>query len=84
MTMLTLFCLPAVVALVLWIWQPPILWSRRLCLLTSAVLMAAALSLLQQTQSGHVIILPFGGWRPPYGIAFAADSISAPLSGSRG
>ena len=77
MTMLTLFCLPAVVALVLWIWQPPILWSRHLCLLTSAVLMAAAFSLLQQTQSGHVVILPFGGWRPPYGIAFAADSISA-------
>ena len=77
MTMIALFGLPAFVALVLWLWQPSILWSRRLCLLTSAILMAAALSLLQETSQGQVEVVPFGGWRPPYGIAFAADALSA-------
>ncbi|MEE3328654.1 MAG: proton-conducting transporter membrane subunit, partial [Myxococcota bacterium] len=77
MTMITLFCLPMVVALVLWLWQPSIIWSRRLCLLTSILLMAAAFSLFQQTSQGHVEVVTFGGWRPPYGIAFAADALSS-------
>ena len=77
MTMLFLFCLPIFVALILWLWQPPLVWSRRVCLLTSALLMGAALLLLQETRHGHIEVVTFGGWRPPYGIAFAADSLSA-------
>jgi multicomponent Na+:H+ antiporter subunit D len=77
MTLLLLFSLPVLVALILWLWHPPLAWSRRISLLTSAVLMIAAVVLLRDTAKGHVEVVAFGGWRPPYGIAFAADSLSA-------
>jgi multicomponent Na+:H+ antiporter subunit D len=77
MTLILLFSLPALIALILWLWQPPPTWSRRISLLTSAILMIAAVVLLRDTANGHVEVVTFGGWRPPYGIAFAADSLSA-------
>ena len=75
--LLLLFALPAAVGLALWLFHPSLRVSRGISLATSGVLFAAAIALLFETSHGHVEVLAFGGWRPPFGIAFAADGLSA-------
>ncbi|MFP6640382.1 MAG: proton-conducting transporter membrane subunit, partial [Myxococcota bacterium] len=75
--LLLLFALPAAVGLALWLFHPSLRVSRGISLATSGILFATAIALLFETSHGHVEVLAFGGWRPPFGIAFAADGLSA-------
>ena len=75
--LLILFALPAFAGLLLWLARPNVKTSRRIALLISGILIISAAWLVQQTSQGAVQVMAFGGWRPPYGIAFAADALSS-------
>ncbi len=77
MNMVWLFALPGLAAVALWLAQPSARASRAAALGVGGVILALALQLLHATSDGTVIVHAFGGWRPPYGIAFAADRLSA-------
>ncbi len=60
----------------LWLWPRA---QRAVSLLGLAATAAAAVLLLSEVLAGGVQVLEFGGWRPPFGIAFAADRLGASL-----
>lgn len=72
-----MFVLPAAVGLALWLFRPSLRVSRGISLATSAAVLASAVALVLETSQGAVEVVAFGGWRPPFGIAFAADGLSA-------
>jgi len=72
-----LFGLPGLVGLVLWLAQPSARVSRSVSLLAGVTILLVALWLVDATSDGAVLVHAFGGWRPPFGIAFAADRLSA-------
>ena len=75
---LSLFlAVPALAALALWLAQPSARGSRAVALVVAAGLALLALRLLVATSGGDVLVHAFGSWRPPFGIAFAADRLSA-------
>ena len=71
MSLVLLFAMPGLAALVLWLARPSARVSRRVSLMVGAVIGLAALWLVSETGSGSVLVHVFGGWRPPFGIAFA-------------
>ena len=77
MSLVILFAIPGLAALVFWIAQPSANASRRAALLVGAAILVFSLWLVGATSSGNVLVHAFGGWRPPFGIAFAVDRLSA-------
>jgi multicomponent Na+:H+ antiporter subunit D len=76
-SLVLLFALPGLVGLGLWLARPSARASRVVSLLAGGAMGVAALGLVQATSDGDVLVHAFGGWRPPFGIAFAADRLSA-------
>jgi len=72
-----LFAMPGLAALVLWLARPSARTSRRASLFVGVAILLGSLWLVGATSSGTVLVHVFGGWRPPFGIAFAADRLSA-------
>jgi multicomponent Na+:H+ antiporter subunit D len=72
-----LFAMPGLAALVLWLARPSARSSRRASLLVGVAILLGSLWLVGVTASGTVLVHVFGGWQPPFGIAFAADRLSA-------
>jgi len=72
-----LFVLPGLTALGLWLARPSPRVSRAISLAAAGLLAALALQLIAAAADGVVLVHAFGGWRPPFGIAFAADRLSA-------
>lgn len=52
-------------------------WTAALSLLSALALLAVALRLLQQAQTGAVQAYLLGNWQAPFGIALALDRLSA-------
>ncbi|MDJ0864678.1 MAG: proton-conducting transporter membrane subunit [Myxococcota bacterium] len=77
MTAVLLFALPGVAALLLWLVRPSAATSRSASLAVGGIVLVLGLQLAAATAEGTVLVHAFGGWRPPYGIAFAADRLSA-------
>ena len=77
LSLVYLFALPAVSALVLWLVGPSARASRNACLAISVGNLLLAFRLVSATSDGTVIVHAFGGWSAPFGIAFAADRLSA-------
>jgi multicomponent Na+:H+ antiporter subunit D len=77
MSLVLLFTLPGLAGLGLWLTGPSARASRALSLGFGAVILMLALRLVDDTAEGRVLVHAFGGWRPPFGIAFAADRLSA-------
>ena len=77
MSLVLLLVLPGLAGLVLWLARPSARASRGASLLVGAAILLLALELVAATSGGAVIVHAFGGWRPPFGIAFAADRLSA-------
>jgi len=72
-----LLLLPAIAAMLLWLWRPD---ARRSCQVTlgvSLILLGIAVSLLLRCAGGELELHAFGNWRPPYGIVFAVDRMGA-------
>jgi multicomponent Na+:H+ antiporter subunit D len=76
-TLALLFALPGLAGLALWIARPSARASRSAALLVGAAILLLALRLVDAASGGAVSVHAFGGWRPPFGIAFAADRLSA-------
>jgi len=76
-SLVLLFALPGVAGIALWLVRPSAQASRRASLLVAVAILLFALWLLDATSGGAVLVHAFGGWRPPFGIAFAADRLSA-------
>jgi multicomponent Na+:H+ antiporter subunit D len=72
-----LFALPALAGLCLWLLRPSARTSRGVCLVVALATGVLALRLVDATANGTVLVHAFGGWRPPFGIALAADRLSA-------
>ena len=77
MSLVLLFALPGLAALALWLVTPSADVSRRVSIGLGAGLVVFSLGLVQETAAGAVPVHAFGGWRPPFGIAFAVDRLSA-------
>ncbi len=77
MSLVLLFALPGLAAIALWFLRPSARASRRASLLVGVAILLFALWLVDATSGGAVLVHAFGGWRPPFGIAFAADRLSA-------
>jgi len=76
-TLAAAFLLPGVAAIVLWLWRPPAPVSRRATIAVAALLVLLALRLLVLAGQGEIAVHGFGSWRPPYGVVFAVDRLSA-------
>jgi len=76
-SLVILFALPGLVGLMLWLTRPSARTSRRVSLTVGVALLLLALWLVNATGGGAVLAHAFGGWRAPFGIAFAADRLSA-------
>jgi len=76
-SLILLFILPGFMALALWFNQPSARVSRAASLSAVAVLAVLALQLVAAAADGDRIVHSFGGWRAPFGIAFAVDRLSA-------
>ena len=77
MTLAAAFLLPGVGAMVLWLWRPAAPVSRRATIALAALLLLLALRLLVLAGQGEIAVHGFGSWRPPYGVVFAVDRLSA-------
>ena len=77
MILVLLFALPGLVGLMLWLVRPSARASLSASLLAGVAIVFLALWLVDATSDGAVLVHAFGGWRPPFGIAFAADRLSA-------
>ncbi len=77
MSLVLLFALPGVAGIALWLVRPSARASRRASLLVGVAILLFALWLVDATSGGAVLVHAFGGWRPPFGISFAADRLSA-------
>ena len=77
MSLVLLFALPGVVSLALWFARPSARASRSASLLVGVAILLSCIWLVDATSGGAVLVHAFGGWRPPFGIAFAADRLSA-------
>jgi len=75
--LVVLFALPGLVGLALWLVRPSARASLSASLLAGVAILLLALWLVDSTSDGAVLVHAFGGWRPPFGIAFAADRLSA-------
>ena len=64
----------AAVSLLLW---RHTVWQRRLCILSSAALLAAGLALLDAVRRGGILAVQMGNWPAPFGISFVADLFAA-------
>jgi multicomponent Na+:H+ antiporter subunit D len=76
-SLVVLFSLPGLMALGLWLAQPSARVSRAISLAAAGALAAIAVHVIATAADGEVLVHVFGGWRPPFGIAFAADRLSA-------
>jgi len=76
-SLVILFALPGLVGIALWLARPSARASRFASLLAGVAILVLALRLVDATSGGIVLAHAFGGWRPPFGIAFAADRLSA-------
>jgi multicomponent Na+:H+ antiporter subunit D len=72
-----LFALPGLAGLALWLVRPSARASLSASLLAGVAILLLALWLVDSTSDGAVLVHAFGGWQPPFGIAFAADRLSA-------
>ena len=77
MTLAVAFLLPGAVAMVLWLTRLPAAVSRRVAIGVSTLLLLLALRLVLQAGEGEVAVHGFGSWRPPFGVVFAVDRLSA-------
>lgn len=77
MSLVILFALPGLVGLVLWLARPSARTSRSASLVLAVGILFFALWLVDATAGGAVLVHAFGGWPPPFGVAFAADRLSA-------
>ena len=77
MSLVFLFTLPGLAGLALWLARPSARASRRASLVVGTAILILAIQLVDATSGGAVLVHAFGGWRPPFGIAFAADRLSA-------
>jgi len=77
MSVVVLFALPGFAGLVLWLARPAARTSRGVSLGVGVVVLLLAVEFARATAGGAVLVHAFGGWRPPYGIAFAVDRLSA-------
>ena len=75
----TLFSLPIVAALVLWLVGRSASTARGVSISVGAVLVAVSGWQVAQAASGEVFVHAFGGWAPPFGIVFVVDRLSAVL-----
>jgi multicomponent Na+:H+ antiporter subunit D len=72
-----LFALPGLAGFALWLARPSARASRAASLLVASGILLLALHVLVATSDGAIVVHVFGDWRPPYGVAFAADRLSA-------
>ena len=77
MSLVLLFALPGLAGLVLWLLRPSAHASRSASLVVAVAILCFALWLVHATSGGALVVHAFGGWRPPFGVAFAADRLSA-------
>ena len=68
--------LPILAAIVLVFLRPYIKTQRIISLTVMLINIGISLYLLQQIQDNGILQLDFGGWKPPFGILFVADSFS--------
>ncbi len=73
----TVFAVPLVVAMVLWIARPAAKTARFVALGTASVLLTAAAWQMVHAAGGEVFVHAFGGWAPPFGIVYVVDRLSA-------
>jgi multicomponent Na+:H+ antiporter subunit D len=76
-SLVVLLALPGLAALLLWLVRPSAGTSRMVSLVVAFVMLFQALWLVDATATGTLVVHSFGGWRPPFGVAFAADRLSA-------
>ncbi|MCU0690626.1 MAG: hypothetical protein MUF54_04430 [Polyangiaceae bacterium] len=75
----TLFALPIVGALGLWLARRTASTARWLSVTVGAVLVAVSGWQVANAASGDVFVHAFGGWSAPFGIVFVVDRLSAVL-----
>ncbi|GIO24970.1 Na+/H+ antiporter subunit D [Oceanobacillus sp. J11TS1] len=68
--------LPVLIGIILFFLRPYIKAQRVLSLLTLLANIGISVYVLQQIQQNGIMRLDFGGWEPPFGILFVADSFS--------
>jgi multicomponent Na+:H+ antiporter subunit D len=76
-SLVLLFALPGLAGLILWLLRPSARVSRGASLVVAGTILLFALWLVHATSGGALVVHAFGGWRPPFGVAFAADRLSA-------
>lgn len=71
--------LPIMMGIILSFFRNQVKVQRVLSFITILVVVVISMVLLKSIQSNGIIRLDFGGWLPPYGIAFVADSFAVLL-----
>lgn len=71
------FGLPGITGLGLWLWAPSYRKARAAALTVSLVLIVIAVQMIEATAGGEVFVHAMGNWKPPFGIVFAVDRLSA-------
>lgn len=71
--------LPVLTGIILFFFRPYIKLQRILSLSVIIINVFISIYLLQKIQLDGIIRLDFGGWKPPFGILFVADSFSVLL-----
>ncbi|GAB2557224.1 Na+/H+ antiporter subunit D [Gracilibacillus alcaliphilus] len=71
--------LPVLTAIILIFLRPYIKIQRTISLIVMIANIGISIYLLQLIQSNGILRLDFGGWEPPFGILFVADSFSVIL-----
>ncbi|WP_186672275.1 Na+/H+ antiporter subunit D [Sporosarcina sp. BP05] len=68
--------IPLLTGILLVFLRPYVLVQRVFSLVSIAATVAVSVTILNLIQSDGILRLDFGGWLPPYGISFVADSFS--------
>lgn len=71
------FGLPALTGLLLWLISPGYAKARAIALSMSLVLVMIAVQMVEAAATGEVFVHAMGNWKPPFGIVFVVDRLSA-------
>lgn len=73
----TLFLLPGLAGVLLWLWRPSLAASRTTALGVAGLCVLGALGVLLESAAGGPLRQGFGGWPAPFGIEFVVDRLGA-------
>lgn len=71
--------IPLLIGIILVLFRPQLKWQRYASLITMLINAAVSFVILRKIQLEGILRLDFGGWEPPFGILFVADSFATLL-----